>query len=98
MLTVMVGLVVTGRSTLLAVLVGWGLPIGASSLWRVSRRSLLLLGLLLVALLLAIAGLLGLVSRLLLAICCWLGVTILVVTGWLAASVVTDRDKASKKR
>ncbi len=95
--TVMVGLVVTGRSTLLAVLVGWRLPIGASSLRRVSRRSLLLLGLLLVALLLAVAGLLGLVARLLLAICCRLRVAVLVVTGRLAVSIVTDGDKVKIK-
>lgn len=87
----MVGLV-TGWSTLLAVLVGWRLPIGTSSLRRISRRSLLLLlGLLLVpALLLAVACLLGLVARLLLAICCWLGVAVLVVTSRLAACIVTD--------
>lgn len=90
-LTVMVGLVVTGWSTLLAILVGWRLPIRTGSLRRVSRRSLLLLlGLLLVSLLLAIAWLLGLVTRLLLAISCWLGVAILVVASRLAVSIVTD--------
>lgn len=98
MLTVMVGLVVTGWSTLLAILICWRLPIGTSSLWRVSRRSLLLLlGLLLVSLLLTITGLLGLVTRLLLAISCWLGVAILVVTSRLAASIVTDWNKARPK-
>ena len=90
----MVGLVVTRWSTLLVVLVGWRLAIGTSSLRRVSRRSLLrLLGLLLIALLLAIASLLSLVSRLLLAISCWLGVVILVVTSRLAVGIVTDRDR-----
>lgn len=90
----MVGLVVTGRSTLLVVLVSWRLPIGTRSLRRVGRRSLLLLrGLLLIPLLLAVARLLGLVARLLLAICCWLGVATLVVTSWLAVSIVTVRNK-----
>lgn len=89
----MAGLVV-GWSALLAVLVGWRLPIGTSSLRGISRRSLLLLALLLVSLLLAVACLLGLVARLLLAICCWLGVAILVVTSRLAVSIVTDGDKA----
>lgn len=77
---------------MLAVLVGWWLPVGTSGLRGVSRRSLLLLlGLLLVALLLAVAGLLALVTRLLLTICCWLGVVILVVTSRLAVSIVTLR-------
>lgn len=76
---------------MLAILVGWRLPVGTSSLGRVSRRSLLLLlGLLLVPLLLAIACLLGLVTRLLLAISRWLGVATLVVTSWLAARIVTE--------
>lgn len=92
-LTVMVRLVITGGPALLAILVGRRLPIGARGLRRVSRwRSLLLLllGLLLVgALLLAVTCLLGLVSRLLLAICRWLGITVLVVTCWLAVSTVT---------
>lgn len=83
---------------MLAVLVGWRLPIGTSSLRRVSRRSLLwLLGLLLVPLLLAVACLLGLVARLLLAICCWLGVAILVVTSRLAVRIVTDRQSKTNK-
>lgn len=88
----MAGLVVVGWSTLLVVLTGWRLPVGTSSLRRISRRSLLLLlALLLVSLLLAIACLLGLVARLLLAICCWLGVATLVVTSRLAVSIVTGR-------
>lgn len=79
---------------MLAVLAGWRLPIGTRSLRGVSRRSLLLCwGLLLVPLLRAVAGLLGLVARLLLAIGCWLGVSTLTVTGWLAASIVTERNK-----
>lgn len=88
----MVGLV-TGRSTLLAVLVGWRLPIRTCSLRRIRRRSLLLLlGLLLIAaLLLAIAGLLRLVPWLLLPVCCWLGVAVLVVTCWLAISIVAEK-------
>lgn len=90
----MVGLVVTGWPTLLAILVCWRLPIGTSSLGRVSRRCLLLcLCLLLVSLLLTIRWLLGLVTRLLLAISCWLGVAILVVTSRLTVSIVTDKDK-----
>lgn len=77
---------------MLAVLVGRGLAVGTRSLGRVSRRSLLLRGLLLVAgLLLAVARLLGLVACLLLPICCGCGVATLVVTGRLAASIVTDR-------
>lgn len=87
----MVGLIVTGWSTLLVVLVGWRLSIGTSSLRRVSRRSLLLLALLLVSLLLAVACLLGLVARLLLAICRRLGVATLAVTSWLAVGIVTER-------
>lgn len=88
----MAGLAVVRWSTLLVVLTGWRLPVGTSSLRRISRRSLLLLlALLLVSLLLAIACLLGLVARLLLAICCWLGVAILVVTSRLAVSIVTGR-------
>lgn len=79
---------------MLAVLVGWWLSIGTSSLRRVSRRSLLLLlARLLVSLLLSVACLLGLVARLLLAICCWLGVAALVVTSRLAVSIVTDRER-----
>lgn len=94
MLTVMVGLVVTRWATLLVVLIGWGLPIGASSLGRVGRGSLLLLlALLLVALLLAVAGLLGLVARLLLAVRRGLGVTVLVVTSRLAVGIVTNGKK-----
>lgn len=93
----MVGLIIVRWSTLLVVLVGWRLTIRTSSLRRVSRRSrLLLLALLLVSLLLAIACLLSLVARLLLAICCWLGVAVLVVTGWLAVSIVT-KNKDKKK-
>lgn len=69
-LTIMAGLVVTGWSTLLAILAWWRLPIRTSSLGRVCRRwLLLLLALLRIAtLLLAITCLLGLVPRLLLAI------------------------------
>lgn len=94
MLTVMVGLVVTGWSTLLAVLVGWWLSIGTGSLRRVSWGSLLLLLLaLLLVSLLSVACLLGLVARLLLAICCWLGVAVLAVTSRLAVSIVTERAK-----
>lgn len=90
----MVGLVVAGGSTLLAVLVSWRLTVGTSSLRRIGRRSLLLLlALLLVSLLLAIACLLCLVAWLLLTICCWLGVAILVVAAWLAVSIVTVRNK-----
>lgn len=90
-LTVMARLVVTGWSTLLAILAGWRLSIGTSSWRRVSRRCLLLLlCLLLVSLLLAIACLLGLVARLLLTISCWLGVATLVVTSRLAVSIVTE--------
>lgn len=74
---------------MLVVLVGWRLSIGTSSLRRVSRRSLLLLALLLVSLLLAVACLLGLVARLLLAICRRLGVATLAVTSWLAVGIVT---------
>lgn len=97
-LTVVVGLVVAGWSTLLTELARWRLPIGTSSLRRISRGSLLLLlALLLVSLLLAIACLLSLVAWLLLAICCGLGVAILVVTSWLAVSIVTDRDRAKKQ-
>lgn len=91
----MTGLVVTGWSTLLVVLVGWRLPIRPTSLRRVSRRSLLLcLGLLLVALLLAVTCLLALVTRLLLTICCWLGVATLVISSWLTVSIVTARHNA----
>lgn len=91
----MVGLVVAGGSTLLAVLVSWRLTVGTSRLRRISRRSLLLLlALRLVSLLLPIARLLCLVAWLLLPICCWLGVAILVVAAWLAVSIVTDTDKA----
>lgn len=94
----MVVLVVTGWASLLVVLVGWRLPIGTRGLRWVSRRSLLLLlALLLVALLLAIVTLLGLVSRLLLAIPCRLGIAILVVTGWLAVSIVTDRGRKKEQ-
>lgn len=93
----MVGLVVAWWSTLLAVLVGWGLTIGTSSLRRVSRRSLLLLALLLVSLLLAVACLLSLVARLLLAICRWLGVAILAVTSRLAVGIVTERQSRTKQ-
>lgn len=94
----MAGLVVVGWSALLAVLAGRRLPIGTSSLRRISRRSLLLLlALLLVSLLLAVACLLGLVARLLLAICCWLGVAILAVTSRLAASIVTDKRQSKTK-
>ena len=80
---------------MLVVLVGRRLPIGTRSLGRVSRRGLLLLllGRWLVPLLLAVARLLGLVARLLLAICCWLRVAALVVTSWLAVGVVTGRNK-----
>lgn len=97
-LTVVVRLAVTGWSTLLTELAGWRLSIGTSSLRRISRGSLLLLlALLLVSLLLAIACLLSLVAWLLLAICCGLGVAILVVTSWLAVSIVTDGNRAKKK-
>lgn len=95
----MVGLVVTGWSTLLAVLGGWRLSVGTSSLGRICRRSLLLLllGLLLVPLLLAVACLLGLVTWLLLAVSSWLGVAILVVTSRLAVCIVTDRDRQNRR-
>lgn len=94
----MVRLVVTGWSALLAVLAGWRLPIGTSSLRRVSRRSLwLLLGLLLISLLLVVACLLALVTGLLLTICCRLGVAILVVTCWLAVSIVTEEHKKRER-
>lgn len=89
----MARLVVVGWASLLVVLIGWRLPIGASSLRRIRRGSLLLLLALLVSLLLSIACLLGLVALLLLTICCWLGITILVVTSRLAAGIVTDGDK-----
>lgn len=94
----MVGLVVTRRSTLLTVLVGWRLTIRTRSLRRVSWRSLCwLLGRLLVSLLLTVASLLGLVARLLLPICCWLRVATLAVTCWLAASIVTNAESQKDK-
>lgn len=89
----MAGLVVVGWASLLAVLIGWRLSIGASSLRRIRWGSLLLLLALLVSLLLSIACRLGLVALLLLTICCWLGIIILVVTSWLAAGIITVGDK-----
>lgn len=89
----MVGLVVVGWSTGLAVLVRWRLAVRTTPLGGISRRSLLLLALLWVSLLLAVAALLSLVTLLLLPICCWLGVIILTVTGWLAVGTVTELNK-----
>lgn len=57
---------------------------------------MLLRGRLLVPLLLAVARLLGLVAGLLLGICCWLGVTTLVVTSRLAAGIVTNETEQDK--
>lgn len=92
-LTVMIGLVVVRRSTGLAVLVRRRLAVGTSTLGGISRWSLLLLALLWIALLLAVAALLSLVTLPLLAICCCLGVIVLTVIGWLAVGTVTDADK-----
>lgn len=77
---------------MLAILACWRLPIGSRGLRGVGGRSLLLLTLLLVPLLLSVACLLGLVSWLLLAICCWLGVAALAVTCRLAVSTVADTE------